>query len=212
MCLADHAARIRQGLTVAGVTVPVLAIGADNAELFDAEGSPSALAAAFPGGVSPLPYGIPRIIPCDEESPLDVVIPQVKAVLIQHLSRSTDHVSTTILAHETLVHLPVYGQAARNAFQRKVDDSAHAIATSVPNTFQFSPRTGTRDALVRFTRTPEHHDPRGRTQGYQALARTGHTGRRARKPDPDQLDLLAELGTEADEVDVADDDEGTESP
>lgn len=208
VCLAENVARIHQGLTASGVTVPVLAVGSDRVNLVDPASGPTQLADAFADGRTPLLYSIARVIPCDDSSPRDIVMPQVKAVLVSHLSHRSDQVGTSVIANETLAHLPIYGKAARKRFQKIVDDSVRAIAKGQPDTFQFEGATAHREALVRFLRTPEDHDNRGRTQAYQALARPGHTGRKPRPQDPDQLDLLDELGTDTEDSDGPDDSEG----
>lgn len=194
VCLGENVSRIQQGLTAAGMQVPVLAIDPTSAMLRNREVGPGELAVAFPDSHVDLPFGVPRIVPCDDQSTEEMVRPQVEAVLVAHLSRRSEQVATAVLANETLTHLPIYGKAARQRFQRTVDDSARAIAAAHPATYEFTGSTGTREAQVRFLSTPEDNDPRGRTQAYQALARTGHT--RRRRPawtDPDQLDLLAEI-------------------
>jgi len=136
------------------------------------------------------------------------VEPQVEAVLVAHLSRRTEQLPTVVIAHETLASLAIYGQAARHRFQRKVDECLRLISLAHPETYEFNGRTGSREAQVRFLRTPEDNDPRGRTQGYQALRRTGHTRKGRSTADPNQLDLLAQLGGSDDDAESLSDSEG----
>ncbi len=197
VCLEEHSTRFRFSLKAAGVSGAVLAVGRDHVELFDPCLGPPVLAAAMTPARVDLQFGVPRIIPCDDQSPKDVVRPQVKAVLVQHLARGAEHVAVQVLAHETLAHLVLYGEKARKAFVRTVDTCAQELAAAQPTRFEYIPgtrSTGAREPLVRFLRSPEDNDNRGRTQGYQALARDGQARRRTRAPDPDQLDLFPALG------------------
>ena len=98
-CQTDHVARIGFGLGRAGVAVPILAVDRAEVRLFHAEQAPESLGAALGSGPMGMPAGIPRIIPCDHESPLEVVRPQVRAVLVAHLSRRTPQVAAQVIAH-----------------------------------------------------------------------------------------------------------------
>lgn len=192
--LEHNVERIRFGLTAAGVAAPVLGVTRDAVLLHDGHLAPALIAEALGDQPVALSCGIPRVIPCDHESPVGVVQPQVKAVLVAMSSRRADEVSVQAVAEATLPHLLKYGRGARARFVRTVTDCVRRTAALHPDNFEFRGATGNHDPLVRFLRTPEDNDNRGRTQAYQALSRQGHTRRRARQVDPDQLDLLSELG------------------
>jgi len=192
-CLAPNSARIRLGLERIGVHAAVLAASPHQITLDNPNYAGDLLANALRKPVH-LVAGVPRIIPYDQDSALDVIRPAVRSVLVAHLSRRTPQASSATIAEETAPMLPAYGKAARNTFRRKVEDALRQIATAEPEMFEYQVRTGNHDPRVRFLRTPEDNDPRGRTQGYQALARPAHTRHRRRPADdPDQLDLLREL-------------------
>jgi hypothetical protein len=193
VCQEQHADRILLGLSRAGVAFPVLAVEQNEVQLLNTAYAPESLAAVLGPGATPMPAGIPRVVPCDHDSPVSVVRTQVRAVLVAHLSRRTAQVAAEVVAAETLTLLPIYGQAARNRFSRTVGEALRLIAAAEPDAFEYHRATGNREALVRFLRTPEDHDPRGRTQAYQALARQRSTRRRPAEQDPAQLDLLQEL-------------------
>lgn len=196
-CLAEHADRIRQGLTAAEVRVAVLAVGANHAELLDVGLGPAVVASAMSPPRVELPFGLPRIVPCDGDSARDLIRPHVEAVLVQHLAQRDTLVPISVLAHETLRQLALYGEAARREFQQKVEACARDIAATSRATYTYVPGqrgSASREPFVRFEGSPEDNDNRGRTQAYQALARRGQPRRRPRLPDPDQLDLFEALG------------------
>jgi hypothetical protein len=193
-CQADNAARIQMGLSSAKLHFGILAVHPENLTLVNRQFMPGAFAQAFPNGPLLLPYGIPRLIPCDHESPIDIIRKQVKPVLVAHLSQRTTQVSAEVIAEETLTSLPLYGKGARGRFVRSVIECLRQISAEDPEIFEFRGRTANHDALIRFLKTPEDNDPRGRTQAYQALARGAQPRRRVREQHPDQLDLLSALG------------------
>jgi hypothetical protein len=191
--LEHNVARIRKGLAEAGVAAPVLGVTRDGVRLHDGHVAHPLLAQALGPDPVALPWGLPRIIPCDHESPVDVVLPQVKAVVVAHSSRSTPEASAATIAEETLPQLLKYGRGARQRFVKTVAECLRRIAAAHPDTYEFRAATANHEPLLRFLKTPEDNDNRGRTQAYQALARDGRR-RRLVQPDPGQLDLLRELG------------------
>lgn len=212
VCLADHTVRIRTGLDRAEVQAAVLAVGPGRVSLDNPDAAGEVLAAAL---VVPakLPAGVPRLIAFDQDSPVGVVRPAVRAVLVAHLSRRSFEASSATIAEETARFLATYGGTARGRFIRNVEEALREIATDEPNQFLYQRRTGNRGATVRFLRTPEDNDTRGRTQAYQALARPAHTPHGPRFiDDPDQLDLLDLLSEldHAEDVGGDRDDEGSE--
>ncbi len=96
-------------------------------------------------------------------------------------------------------------RAAASSPPAVADEDARDLADNVAS--HESPKGANRDELVRMLRTPEDNDPPGRTQAYQALARTGQIRRRATTTDPNQLDLLEVL----DQADDVSDEEGDEA-
>lgn len=213
VCLTAHSRRIRIGLAHAEVAAAVLAVGPSSVSLENPEAAGTRLASAL-SVPADLPAGLPRHIPFDQDSPVEIIRAAVRAVLVAHLSRRSPEASTAIIAEETAPFLAIYGKAAQGLFRRKVEQALRQIGQDEPTQFQYQPSTGTRDSTVRFLRTPEDNDPRGRAQAYQALARPAHTRRGPRFADhPDQLDLLTEL-EDAEDVsgDRDDEDLGEEAP
>ncbi|HVW81101.1 MAG TPA: hypothetical protein VHB69_09210 [Mycobacteriales bacterium] len=80
-----NVARIRQGLAAAGVSAPILGVTTDHVQLHEAQVAHPLIASALGTAVVELPWKVPRILPCDHDSPLDIVRPQVMAVVIGHL-------------------------------------------------------------------------------------------------------------------------------
>jgi len=201
-CLAPNSARIGTGLARARVRAALVAVDARSVTLKNADQVGKLLADALQEPVA-LPTGIPRIIAYDQDSPLDVVLPAVRAVLVAHLSRRTPQASSAAIAEQAAPWLTAYGKRARHVFRQKVEAALRQIAADEPALFEYRGPTANHDPLVRFLSTPEDNDPRGRTQAYQALARPAHTRRRSRPAEnPAQLDLLDELQEADDVVDI----------
>jgi hypothetical protein len=210
MCLGEHVSRIRQGLQAAGVTFPVMAVHDNKITLEAVDGISDQMRSAFSQGPVAL-LGPPiRIITFDHDSPVEVLEPFVKAELVVALTHRVPYVTISGLTERTTPYFGLYGRAARNRLTRQVDEAARRIAKADSGTFAYEAGTANREAMVRVLRTPEDNDTRGRTQAYQALARTGDTRRRRRRvSDPNQLDLFQELD-EADDGDEDDTPDGDE--
>ena len=193
VCLAKHAERIRRGLKTAGVTFAVLAVGERRIELLDSAYATKAIAVPLAGGVS-LAGPPPRIIPFDHESPVEIIERFVRAEMIAMLARRKEHVTITGLTESVARHYGLYAHKAQQALRVKVASAVDRIASAAPDRFAHDRKTGSRpEGLVRFLKTPEDLDPRGRTQAYQALGRPSRPQRPRPATDPNQLDLLQEL-------------------
>lgn len=208
VCLADHVERVLLGLGGAGLACPVLAVSGERIEHHGAPFDDQQLAEAFAEPV-PVPGPPPRLIPVDDQSPDDAFDALVMPALVATLSHARDHVSVPALAEQALTHLPIFGKSARNRLIGKVDGAARRAANRDPATFEYLPRTATRDhGVVRFVRSPEDAARQGRTQVYQSIARAaGKPTRRRGQPDPDQMALFDDLIDELQQVDEGPDDE-----
>lgn len=197
-CLDQYRDRIRLGLTEAGVDFPILAVGSE-ITLSAPSKVPQELADSFAVPVR-LNGPPPRIIAFDPDSPVDAVVPVVRAQLVAALSHERLQVSVPWLTEECARHYSLYGRAARRRFIKLFEDTARQVCGEDPSAFAFLPPRGNDgDAAVKLLKTPEHLDRRGRTQAYQALARAGLPRRRRRAEAPGQLDLLRELDEEDNE-------------
>ena len=206
VCLAQNTGRIVQGLEEAELACGVLAVGRDRIVLERPELASDALRQVF---AEPVQLGAPppRIVPFDHESPAEQIRRHVQAALVALLARRVPQVSLRALAEEAAPQFGLWNRRVQGSVVRKVGEAARAIANGDPATFEYHPAAANRDGLVRFLRTPEDNDPRGRTQAYQALARGPRRRRRGVAEDPDQLgfdlDLLRGLdgqGTGSDTV------------
>jgi hypothetical protein len=147
-----------------------------------------------------------RFIPFDHESGLDEIGSYVKAALVAELSQRHQNVSLVSLTERATPHYALYGTRTQNRLQRRVADAVKIIADAEPDTFELHPTTGNHSGYVKLLRTPEDNDPRGRTQAYQKLARSGRSRLRRQQPSvagQTQLSFLDEL----EEADIV---EGTE--
>lgn len=114
------------------------------------------------------------------------------------LTHRREQVTVTTLTETIARHFGLYAHKAQLDLRGRVASAVDRVVATAPERFAHDRRTGSRpEGLVRFLKTPEDLDPRGRTQAYQALGRSGRSRRTA---DPNQLDLLREL-------EVGDDDE-----
>lgn len=205
VCLADNADRIMLGLQAAEVSFAVLAVGERRLDLHNAEHANDLLRSALAGGIS-LAAPPSRIIPFDPESPAAEVDRHVLAALVAMLANRASQVSLTGLTERVAPHYGIYAHKAQNRLKSLIESSVNNIIKSGQDRFAYEPRTGMRpEGLVRFLKTPEDFDRRGRTQAYQALGRPGRPARRAPETIPGQLDLLREL-------DATDNDEEDSSP
>jgi hypothetical protein len=211
VCPDEYHERIEAGLTAVGVDAAVLGVDAIGVRL-RRESPGSLLPNAVGRGHQPVfRYGVPRIVPIDHDSPVDLIVPVVEAELVAHLAQRAPQVSIAALAERVSPVTALYARAAQQQLRKRVGAAAHKVSQRLPETYAFEPDTGKRDALVRFLRTPEDNDARGRTQAYQALRRGGRTRGRRHEENPDQMDLLRELG-DADTVSADLDDGRDEGP
>lgn len=209
VCLEKHKERIGKGFASIGQAFPVLSVGARHIALSHAELATARLRAAFADTVE-LAGPPPSIVPFDHDSPTSVIAPAVRAKLIALLSHRRPQITIGTLAEEVAPYLAIYGRKARMSFTRKVKEIVRDLAHDFPDTYFLQHQTGTTEDLVKLKKTPEDNEPRGRTPAYQRLAgRPRH--RRAPVTNPNQLDLLSELGWaedgESGEPDTADRDE-----
>jgi hypothetical protein len=189
--LADHAARVALGLSRAGTPFPVLLVHPDKVTLENADQASPAIRDVF---ASPVPLQAPpaRHVPFDQDSDLDEIEPYVKAALVAALARRVPMISLRTLTEHATPHYALYGTKAQGRLRRRVGEVVQRIAVTDPDTFEYHSASGNHDAFVKLLRTPEDNDPRGRTQGYQRLARTRQR-KRPSLPVPGQTSLLDEL-------------------
>jgi hypothetical protein len=195
-CLAQNLERILLGLRSAGVDFPILAV-ADDAITHQGRNFDDPDLQRLFDGPQVFVGAPPRYVPVDLESSDEEFDRLVLATLVEDLSHARRVVEVPVLAARAINHLPLYGTAARNQLERRVDEAAQRIASADPDSFIYMPATGTRHSpSVEFVRSPEDLDPRGRTQSYQAIARAGIRRPRRRREVAGQRsidELLAEL-------------------
>jgi hypothetical protein len=209
-CLCDNIARIRQGLRVAELSFPIIGVCREHISFDLPEDAHDTLRRALPARSLRLDGPPVHVIEFDQDSPVSALLPAVRAQLVTALASKRERVSTPWLAEQTARYLAFYARAARQKLVRTIGEAARLIAESDAATFEYHGPTANDAGYVRLLKTPEDNDPRGRTQAYQALARSSQPRRKKTRPhDPDQLDLLRELMQADDEEDhVADEGEG----
>lgn len=149
---------------------------------------------------------IPALIRLDQDSPPAQFVPPVRAELVAAQSRSDPIITVPTLAERVVPYLGFYTNHPTTVITHRVEEAARRIAQEKPDDYRLIPSSSTnKTPSVAIRRTPEDYDRRGRTQSYQALART--KSRRKTQDDPNQLDLLAVL-----DIDLVDTDRHTDSP
>lgn len=210
VCLAEHLDRIKFGLAAAEVDAAVLAFSATDAFLHpNDEPAPPLDGLVWPISIVAPP---PVVVPFDHDSDDAEVKPTVQAELVAALAHRRVQVGMRWLSEQAAPYSSLLGRQARTNLVRKVERVARELAAETPETFVFVPALGNEnEAVVRILRTPEDNDPRGRTQAYQALTRSGsRRPRTSRRSNPDQLDLLKLVETGDDGEPGGTDEQGEE--
>jgi hypothetical protein len=191
--LAEEVDRVLLGLSRAGVSFPVLAVSDDSVWHTGADLDHRSLAERFADPIS-VPGPPPGIITIDVDSSDEDFDRVVQASLAAILARNLPATSTPALAEDALPYLALYPNGYRSRLVRRVEAAARRAVEAAPETFAFVSRTGTSDSTsVRVLDSPEGHDPRGRTQRYQALA-SRFTSPHRRRPAPVDTDQLSLFG------------------
>jgi hypothetical protein len=206
VCTAEHVARVKLGLAEIGAVFPLLAVHRDKIALEASEFAGRALLAAFPEGGVRLNVPIPEILPFDHDSPKEVIRSAVEAELIACLAHKLPQVTFSALAERIAPYLGIFGHAARKRFVKNVGAVCRDVAADDMATFSIDLPGPNREGLIRFLRTPEQYDTRGRTPAYKSLLqRRPRRGEGLPVAHAGQLNLLDLL----DEVDNGDEDEAT---
>lgn len=208
VCLEENAERILLGLAKATAGIPVVSLDGDIVASRGAGFADPDVEATFrkptrfPGGA------VPRYITVDVESPTEEYDREVLAALVVEMSHRRPQIEMPVLAHNAFRYLAMFGEATKGRIIDLVDGAARRIAEADPESFRYSPRTGTRSvAVIEFLRSPEDADLRGRTQSYQAVSRAaGKKPIRRREVEGQQSidDLVAELDQSSEPIDTED--------
>jgi len=202
VCLAESVDRIVLGLEKGGCQYPVLEVGADSVELHRRQFASDKVSEAFaePVAVDGPP---PEIISVDDHSPDEEFDRLVSPALVAEVSQGANTVGCPDLAARAIPHLRLFGQGHRNALIDAVSRAAQRLCDAAPENFEYRGRTQERGyGVVKIVDNPEHADPRGRTQRYQALKRR-LGGVVPAEPGPEQGSLFDEIDLAA-ELDKAD--------
>ncbi|GAB2961360.1 hypothetical protein GCM10027075_71350 [Streptomyces heilongjiangensis] len=204
--LDEHAERLALSLSAAEVAYPLLTTSDKMIKLLRPDQASDHLVASLQADGVDLIAPPTTYISYDHESDDDEFDNPVRRELVKAAALGDSAVTVRRIAEGCCRYFAFYGGAARRQLLRKVGGAARRIAQEHPETYQCSLGPGGDDTIVHILRTPEDFDARGRTQAYQALSRRS----RSRRPrtDPNQLDLLQELG----DGDDSEDDEAEERP
>jgi len=140
----------------------------------------------------------------------------VRAELIAVMSQRLPAISIPALAERAIPYLPMYGAASRGTLRRKVQEAVRRVTKDMSAFLRFRPADGAnREPRVEVLQTPEDLDHRGRTQGWQAVARAAE-GKTRRRPPPDTGTIPFDFGAMISELaageEPEDDDPTEEEP
>lgn len=201
-CLVEHRDRITQGLSEAGLDLPVIAVGDREILLLNADFAGEALTAAFSEPLI-LNRPIANVIPFDHDSPEEVFDNPVRAELVAAMAKGREAITIRHITESVVPHFPMYGQRTKQRLIKLVSAAARRAAESDPTRLRYERPGGTSEPRVVVLRSPETLDRRGRTQSYQAVF-AGRGSKRRRAAVPGQIDLFEELDradtTESDET------------
>jgi hypothetical protein len=170
--------------------------------LVRSEFASASLKSGFPGDSVELLAPPPAIITIDHDSHVNDFVKKARPYLVRAAARRIEEVSIPRICED--IFFPVYRRyqtSVRNLIAKRFQSAFRQLAAEDPETYRYeNVPGGGPDGVVRLLRKPEEFDNRGRTAAYQSLARVSKR-RRPKPVDPNQLDLLIELGekTEMDE-------------
>lgn len=211
VCLAEHEARIRKGLSdaesVAGTvakgsdlgTFAILVVSEDKARLDPPQGCPlDAFDVEIPGPP-------PRIVPFDAESPDDVIQDPLLTAIVSAMSAGKDRVSVADLLASVIPYWSVYGRGVRNTLSKRASQVlTSASERELREFFTVVKGGGEHDSdIVRITKNPVEYKPQGQTQGWQGLRRAAH--RYLRKSPAPQIPGQASFDALFDEAEATED-------
>lgn len=158
-CLTRNAAHISQGIAVAELTVPVLAIDEQGAALTDPALASLELRSALGNNVC-WSHPVARIIPFDHESPDARFDGPVRAGIIAEIARGRPSITVRALTEQVVSHFALYGRRAQGRLVRKVTEAVRRAAAEDPERLRFEPATGTTEPRAVILRSPEGFDRR----------------------------------------------------
>ena len=212
VCLEDHLDRVIRGLHIAQVWLPIVVLGEFNIRHEGAPFHSVDLEAAFAQPIAVTAFA-PRLIVVDEHSESAEFDDIVRAELVAVMSQRLPAITIPALAERAIPYLPMYGAASRGTLRRKVQEAARRVAQDMSAFLRFRPPDGAHnEPRVEVLQTPEDLDPRGRTQGWQAVARAAE-GKVRRRPPPDTGTIPFDFGAMISELaagEELEDDDSTE--
>jgi hypothetical protein len=189
VCLEGAEARIRVGLSAVGVDAPIIVIGSQQAHVDHAGGG----GAVGMWNVALPPGPPPRLIPVDADSPESEYQELLLPAIVASARRNLGVVPVTTLVGQAMPYWSAMGRNARERIRRKALAAIRALAAGEFNGV-FVVETGGSEIdreVVRILRSPAAFDPRGETQGWQALQRKAQRALRGGAPAkvPGQISL-----------------------
>lgn len=184
--------RLRTGLRGSGESMPVLVIGDSAITREEGEFDDDGLRAAFAEPVG-VPGPPPAILTVDDQSPVREYVDLVRATLVECLAQGMPTVVASTVADRAIPYFGlIKSRRVRNAIVNRIESAAEQLCSEQEG-WRFQRRTGPADAAIIFDASPEASDPRGRTQGYQAIGRRAQRGRRKQSSDPPGQMRIEEL-------------------
>ena len=191
--LAEHRDRALMGLGNAGLDCPILSIGSDGAELHT---SSQHRLSSFQADLQSPP---PTVIPLDAESPADRYLELAIANVVARAASGEKSISLDSVLEAINPYWPNTHDNVRGLVKARARDALkRAFEGEFKENFALE-STSSGHAIIQVLRTPADYDPRGRSQGWQAMQKKAERALR-RKPRarvlPGQVSF-EELGREA---------------
>ena len=178
VCIGGAEDRIRLGLEAAGLDAPIIVVGDRRAHVDHAGGG----GAVGLWDVS-LPAGPPpRLVPVDADSPEGEYQELLLAAVVAAARRNLGVVAIVSLLDSAMPYWRSMGRNARERIRKKATSALRSLADGeYKGVFALEKGGSEIDGMVvRILKSPGTFDPRGETQGWQALQRKGQRALRGR--------------------------------
>ena len=191
--LQEDRERIEMGLRNAGLSCPLLTVSAGEAKLLcEAQHRLSSFQIS-------LPSPPPAIVPVDADSPAERYLELSIVEIVARAASGQDSVSLDAILEAVNPYWKHTHDAVRGAIRTKARDALkHAADRELREYFALE-STSSGHVIIRILKTPANFDPRGRSQGWQAMQKKAERALRRRpraRVIPGQVSF-EELGREA---------------
>ena len=191
----EERASLEHGLTVLGMTGPLLTVSRERVRLTGTGDIPGvdSFDERHQGGMPPARFKV------DHQSNAEEIAEVLVPIIAAAQARRIEFMGLEQVCAEALPEWPLLPKGVQGEFSGRVQDVLTRLAAGPQKSdFRYEPRTGSRDGRVVIVATPADRDPRGMTQAWRAAeGRAARVLNRRPKPQvPGQMSLedLADEG------------------